>query len=311
MNEIIVTENLTKKYSNFIALNDLNLKIEEKSCVGFLGPNGAGKSTTIKILTGLLRPSSGKAYIAGKDVTSETRLALSNVGVIQEIPQFYPTLSAEEILTYFGKLRGMSNNELSTRIKQVLELVHLLEWRKKKVGTFSKGMNQRFALASSLLHDPVLVILDKPSLGLDPRGMIEIREIIRELKNQGKTIFMSSHILSEVQEVCDKIALLHKGKLRLFDEVNKIPVKEKSSKILIETIKSVSDDHLSSIKKFEGVIEIKIESPTRFTVEFSGTSENKAALIEDIQKIGIKLSSFRPIKSDLESIYMDSTSEDV
>ena len=177
--------------------------------------------------------------------------------------------------------------------------------------TFSKGMNQRFALASSLLHDPILVILDEPSLGLDPRGMIEIREIIRELKNQGKTIFMSSHILSEVQEVCDKIALLHKGKLRLFDEVNKIPVKEKSSKILIETIKSVSDDHLSSIKKFEGVIEIKIESPTRFTVEFSGTSENKAALIEDIQKIGIRLSSFRPIKSDLESIYMDSTSEDV
>ena len=185
MNEILVTENLTKKYSKFIALNNLNLRIQEKTCVGFLGPNGAGKSTTIKILTGLLRPSSGNAYIAGKDVTTDTRLALANVGVVQESPQFIPKLSAQEILFYFGRLRGMSKNDLASKIKDVLELVHLLESSEKKVGTFSKGMNQRLAIASALLHDPSLVILDEPSLGLDPRGIIEIREIIGNLKQHG------------------------------------------------------------------------------------------------------------------------------
>ena len=309
MNEILVIKNLTKKYSKFIALNSLNLSIPEKSCVGFLGPNGAGKSTTIKILTGLLRPSSGNAYIAGIDVTAETRLALSNVGVVEETSQFIPKLSAHETLSYFGRLRGMNKNELTSKIKDVLELVHLFESRDKKVGIFSKGMNQRLALASALLHDPSLIILDEPSLGLDPRGMIEIREIISKLKQQGKTIFMSSHILSEVEEVCDKVAILDKGKLLRFQDVSELAVIRKSSSIQIETINSISDDHFESIKKLQGIDEIKKDSPNSFTVKFFGNNEDRANLLDSIKQLGIKVSTFRPIKSDLESLYMDNTSE--
>lgn len=310
MNEILVTESLTKKYGDFVALDNLNLKIQEKTCVGFLGPNGAGKSTTIKILTGLLRPSSGSAYIAGRNVTTETRFALSHVGVVEEIPQFFPKLSAKENLAYFGKLRGINKTELTSRIKQVLELLHILEWENKKVGKFSKGMNQRLALASSLLHDPSLIILDEPSLGLDPRGIIEIREIINELKKQGKTIFMSSHILAEIQEVCNKVALIDRGKLLRYEDIENLGTIKKSSTIQIETINSISEDHLESIKKLEGVVKIKQESPTNFTAEFSGTNEDRATLLDSIKQIGIKVSAFRPIKSDLESLYMENTSED-
>ncbi len=309
MSDILTIENLTKNYGNFIALDHLNLKIQEKTCVGFLGPNGAGKSTTIKILTGLLRPSSGNAYIAGKDVTTQTRFALANVGVVEESPQFIPKLSAQEILFYFGRLRGMSKNDLASKIKDVLELVHLLESSEKKVGTFSKGMNQRLALASSLLHDPSLVILDEPSLGLDPRGMIEIREIIGNLKQHGKTIFMSSHILSEVEEVCDKVAILDRGKLLRYQDVSELAVVAKSSSIQIETIDSISDENLTSIEKLKGVSELKKDTPTSFSVKFSGNNEDRAALLDSIKQIGIKVSSFRSTKSDLESLYMDSTSE--
>ncbi len=309
MGEILTIENLTKNYGNFIALDNLNLKIQEKTCVGFLGPNGAGKSTTIKILTGLLHPSSGSAYIAGKDVTTQTRFALANVGVVEESPQFIPKLSAQEILFYFGSLRGMSKNDLASKIKDVLELVHLLESSEKKVGTFSKGMNQRLALASALLHDPSLVILDEPSLGLDPRGMIEIREIIGNLKQHGKTIFMSSHILSEVEEVCDKVAILDRGKLIRYQDVSELAVVAKSSSIQIETIDSISDENLTSIEKLKGVSELKKETPTSFSVKFSGNNEDRAALLDSIKQIGIKVSSFRSTKSDLESLYMDSTSE--
>lgn len=309
MSDILTIENLTKNYGNFIALDNLNLKIQEKTCVGFLGPNGAGKSTTIKILTGLLHPSSGSAYIAGKDVTTQTRFALANVGVVEESPQFIPKLSAQEILFYFGSLRGMSKNDLASKIKDVLELVHLLESSEKKVGTFSKGMNQRLALASALLHDPSLVILDEPSLGLDPRGMIEIREIIGNLKQHGKTIFMSSHILSEVEEVCDKVAILDRGKLIRYQDVSELAVVAKSSSIQIETIDSISDENLTSIEKLKGVSELKKETPTSFSVKFSGNNEDRAALLDSIKQIGIKVSSFRSTKSDLESLYMDSTSE--
>jgi len=219
--ELIQIKNLTKKFSGFVALDGLDLTIEQNTCVGYLGPNGAGKTTTIKILTGLIRPSSGSAFISGYNVTKDIRSALSDVGVLVEIPQFYSNLTPNETLSYFGKLRGM-NDGLQNRIGQVLEQVKLSDWRQKKIGTFSKGMKQRLGIASALLHNPTIIILDEPTSGLDPRGMIEVRQIIKQLKEQGKTIFMSTHLLAEVHEVCDKVAIIDKGKLLRYDSVKNI-----------------------------------------------------------------------------------------
>jgi len=310
-NEMIVTQDLTKRFSGFTALEKLNLEIEKNSCVGFLGPNGAGKTTTIKILTGLLNPTSGKAFIGGYDVTKETRLALSQIGAVVETPEFFPHFNPKEILSYFGKLRGLSNQTLTERINEVLELVKMKEWSKKKIGKFSKGMKQRIALASALLHDPELIILDEPTSGLDPRGIIEVRQIIKSLKKSGKTIFLSSHLLPEAQEICDKIALIDRGKLLKYDRIDIINNTGKNTTIAIEFLLPPLETQMSKVSKFKGVHKIKHESSTSFIVEFEGALEDKAEFLKSIQGTGLKIVSFRTLDSSLESLYMDLVSDSV
>jgi len=307
---IIKIKNLTKKFSNFVALDKLDLTIEENTCVGYLGPNGAGKSTTIKILTGLIRPSSGDVSILGKDVTKDIRSALSDVGVLVEIPQFYSNLTPDETLSYFGKLRGMKKTDLENRIDKVLEQVNLSEWRKKKVGTFSKGMKQRLGIACALLHNPAILILDEPTSGLDPRGMIEVRQIIKELKKQGKTIFMSSHLLSEVQEVCDKVAIIDKGKLLRYDSIKNISSEQGISKIKVECVEEPTSEQIVMVQSFDGVKQIE-QNELEFTISFSGNNETKAELLDVIKNSGIRVVSFSTNSSDLESLYMKEISDSV
>ena len=218
MREAIVIENLTKNYGGFLALDNLSLKIKENEDIALLGPNGAGKTTSIKILCGLLRPSSGTAYIEGINVVEKRELALSKVGAIVETPEFYPYLTPEEILSYLGRLRGMRGHRLKSRIKEVIKLVRLEGWAKVKIEKFSRGMKQRLAVVQALLHDPPILILDEPALGLDPRGMMEVRKIFKEARKE-KTIFYASHLLTEVEQVCDKVAIIDHGRLRVYDSV--------------------------------------------------------------------------------------------
>ena len=228
MRESIVIENLTRYYNGFLALDNLSLKIRENENVALLGPNGAGKTTAIKILCGLLRPSSGTAYIDGVDVVEERELALSKVGAIVETPEFYPFLTPEETLSYLGKLRGMRGRKLERRIEEVIKLVRLEEWAKVKIEKFSRGMKQRLAVAQALLHDPPILILDEPALGLDPRGMMEVREIFKEARKE-KTIFFASHLITEVVQVCDKVALIDRGRLLVYDSIPHLKRKYRTS----------------------------------------------------------------------------------
>ena len=170
MDDCIVIENLTKYYNKFLALDKLSLRVPEKENIGLLGPNGAGKSTTLKILCGLIRPTSGKAYIDGIDVAAQPEKALSRIGAIIETPEFYSYLTPEDTLSYFGRLRGMKGEALKRRIKEVIELVKLEKWSKVKIEKFSRGMKQRLGLAQTLLHDPPVLILDEPSSGARPQG---------------------------------------------------------------------------------------------------------------------------------------------
>jgi len=309
--EILVIENLTKKFSNFIALDKLNLKINAGSCVGFLGPNGAGKSTTIKILTGLLKPSSGQAYINGFEISKDLRSALFNVGAIVETPEFSSYFTPQETLTYFGKLRGMSGQNLYERIKHVLQMVNLQDWTHKKIGKFSKGMKQRVAIASTLLHDPSLIIFDEPTSGLDPRGMIEIRQVINSLKKEGKTIFMSTHLLRETQQICDMVALLDKGKLLLYDKVKAISKISNNSKILIEVLEHISSSQLSLVEKISDVKSVTLQDSSNLIVEFGGGFDQRAELLKNIQNCGLNIITFKALDSDLESLYMDLVSNSI
>ncbi len=310
-NEVLVTEDLTKKFSDFTALNKLNLKIFENSCTGYLGPNGSGKSTTIKILTGLIRPTTGRAYILGFEVPKNTREALLDVGVVVETPEFPPYLTPIEVLSYFGKIRGMSRQNILERSKEVLDLVNMREWGTKKIGKFSKGMKQRVAIATSLVHDPSLLILDEPTSGLDPRGIIEVREIIKSLKKIGKTIFMSSHLLGETKEVCDKVALLDKGNLLKYVTVSDVEKISKNFRIEIEFTESPTQSQLTSVLKIMDIKNVKQKSEHIIIVEFEGGLEQRAELLKQIQNLALKVITFRTIDYDLEALYLDLVSESV
>ncbi len=309
-NSVIVVEDLTKQYGSFTALNELNLKISKNSCVGFLGPNGAGKTTTIKILTGLIRPTHGATYIEGVNVEKNPRLGLASVGAIVETPEFYSYLTPREILSYFGSIRGISKKALPERVDSVLKLVRLENWTTKKVGKFSKGMKQRLALASAMIHDPSILILDEPTTGLDPRGAIEVRSIIKSLKNSGKTIFLSSHILSEVNEVCDEIALIDKGKLirnvKISDFNN-----ENSSLIEIKILKPITENQLTLMQGLEEINSVKQEGNSILIVSILGDLEKRATLLRKLYEFGLEITSFKPIGNELESLYMDNISDSV
>ncbi len=227
MRELIVIENLTKYYNKFLALDNLHLRIAENENVGLLGPNGAGKSTTLKILCGLIRSSSGTAYIDGIDVAKKPEQALARIGAIVETPEFYPFLTPEETLSYFGRLRGMRGEGLRQRIKEVIHLVKLEAWVTVKIEKFSRGMKQRLAVAQALLHDPPILILDEPGLGLDPRGVVEFRQIIEEVGRE-KTILFASHQLVEVAQICNKVAIIDHGKLLAYDNISELEKKYQS-----------------------------------------------------------------------------------
>ncbi len=227
MRESIIIEGLSKYYNGFLALDNLSLRVRKNEDVALLGPNGAGKTTTLKLLCGLLRPSAGKAYINGVNVAEERERAISMVGAMLETPEFYPFLTPEETLRYLGRLRGMSGQRLKSRIEEVIKLVRLEGWAKIKIEKFSRGMKQRLALAQTLLHDPPILILDEPSLGLDPRGMMEVREILKEERKE-KTVFFASHLLTEIVQVCDKVAIIDHGKLRTYDDIARLKKKYRS-----------------------------------------------------------------------------------
>lgn len=227
MRNAISIEGLSKFYDDFLALDNLSLKVERGEDVALLGPNGAGKTTTLKLLCGLIRPSSGTTYIDGDNILEEREQAVSKLGVILETPEFYPFFTPRETLSYLGKLRGMDESELKSRTDEVIELVKLGDWIDVKIEKFSRGMKQRLAIAQALLHDPPILILDEPSLGLDPRGIADIRDILKEARKK-KTVFLASHFLNEVAQICDKAVMIDHGKLLAHESISNLKKKYRS-----------------------------------------------------------------------------------
>ena len=211
---VISTSRLTKAFGKLIAVNDLHLQVMRGDVFGFLGPNGSGKTTTIRMLLGLIRPTAGRAVIFGMDVIQHMPSILPRIGAIVETPVFYPYLSGMDNLHVVGAASGMVSGKANQRrIDEVLELVELHAQAKMAYRKYSLGMKQRLGIAAALLTDPELVLLDEPTNGLDPAGMFEIRQLIQRLAALGKTIFLSSHLLNEVQQVCNRVAILQRGNL--------------------------------------------------------------------------------------------------
>ena len=219
-------EGLVKDFSTGIsgkklrALDGLSLKVESNQIYGLLGPNGSGKSTTIKLLLGLLRPSTGTSSVYGfKSGSIEAR---ERIGYLPEAPYFYRYLSGRELVNYYARMSGLRGDEKGAQVELVLELVGMREAAERRVGSYSKGMLQRIGLAQALVHDPQLVILDEPTAGVDPMGTVAIAEIIKRLKAEGKTILISSHLLSQMEGLCDRVAILHRGRLMCEGSVSEL-----------------------------------------------------------------------------------------
>jgi len=303
--EPLVIENLSKSYNGFKALDSLSLNVAPRSCVGFLGPNGAGKTTTIKILTSLLRASGGRAFLNGVDVTKDPKNALEKVGAVVETPEFYPELTPVETLSYFARLRGISPANAEARVAEVIEQVKMSEWKDRRIGKFSKGMKQRIAVAQALLHEPELLLLDEPTAGLDPRGMAEVRDIIKTLRLQGYTIFMSSHLLFEVQQVCDKAAIVNKGKLLIYDSVEDLSTRKHVMKLEIDLVNTIDTETYTKVCALDGVKGIQCPTASKMFIDFDGDTVARKSLLESLQRLGLQVYSFTDAGVALEDFYLD------
>jgi len=272
--------NLTKKFGSFTAVSDLNLKIQGAKCVGFLGPNGAGKTTTMKMFTNLITATSGSALINGVDIRKDKKAALASCTTLIETPEIYPALTPKEALTMLCEIRGVGPEERNKRIDEALASVKMQEWENKKVGSFSKGMKQRVNVASTLLSDPQVIILDEPSTGLDPRGMSEVRDIVRSLGN--RLVFMSSHLLAEVTEVCQEVALIDHGKLLVYDTIDNVTAKFAggTGEVHVGFASPVTMETGTAISKIEGVVSFSRLNDRTIEVKFNSGVITQAKLFE-------------------------------
>src|SRR4051812_17712399 len=225
MNAVLRTESLRVEYKSRelkqqtkVALKGLNLTVQQGEVFGYLGPNGAGKTTTMNVLLGYVNATGGAAYLF--DVNTRDPKARQRIGYLPELTYYYKFLTAEELLRFYGKIFRIPKADLEKRIDSVLKLVELEHARKRLIKTYSKGMQQRAGLAQALINNPELLILDEPTSGLDPIGRMKVREIIQRLKNEGKTVFFSSHELGEVETICDRVGILYQGQLKVEGQVD-------------------------------------------------------------------------------------------
>ncbi|MDG7029155.1 MAG: ABC transporter ATP-binding protein [Nitrososphaerota archaeon] len=299
----IETRQLTKSYGQFTALSGLDLNIQGTKSLGFLGPNGAGKTTTMKILTGFIRATEGTALINGVDVVKDKKAAMASCTTIIETPEIYPSLTPKEALSMLCEIRGVPRQERSKTIDEVLARVKMSEWADKKVGGFSKGMKQRVNVASTLLSDPEVIILDEPSSGLDPRGMSEVRDIVMSLKD--RLVFMSSHLLAEVTEVCQEVAMIDHGKLLVYDTIENVTAKFAGGGGAVEVsfAGDVDEPLRARVSKLPGVTSTTKSNDRHLIVKFDPAAVTQDKLLESVA--GLKAGALTFTRaSGLEDAYL-------
>ncbi len=306
--------NLTKRYGSFTALSNLNLKIEGPKCVGFLGPNGAGKTTTLKIFTGLIRPTEGKALINGINVNSNKKKALESVGSLIETPEIYGSLSAREALSLIAKIKGIPADSVKKSIAEVSELVNMKELIDMKMKNMSKGMKQRINMAAAMLGNPDILLLDEPTSGMDPRGMSEVRDIIKDLKKESRLIFMSSHLLSEVSEICDEVAMVDHGKLLAYGPIDAIVNKfsrARGAEIEVNVLKPLNAVVLKRIRKIDGVKSVRQINDRTISIWITDGLKGQEAVLSKLVELKIGVVGFRQSLSALEKTYLNVFKETV
>jgi ABC-2 type transport system ATP-binding protein len=302
-------KNLWKKFGKFHALNGLDIMIPEGSLYGFVGPNGAGKTTTIKIMTGLLSADSGQVIINGRDVTGGLDDLKRSIGYVPDFFGVYDNLKVNEYMEFFASCYGLDGLKARNRYMTLLEQVGLEEKSNFYVDSLSRGMKQRLCLARALIHDPLLLVLDEPASGLDPRTRFEFKEILKDLKEQGKTIFISSHVLSELSELCTDIGIIDQGKMVLGGSIEEILHRVNATNPLIISVLGEKERALTILKSQPCVQTIAVKDQD-IRVNFIGDEQDEAQLLQQLVDAEVLVRGFYREQGSLETLFMQITDHD-
>jgi len=308
---MITTDKLTKKFGNDRGVFDLDLQVEPSSIYGFIGPNGAGKTTSIKLLCGLLKPDSGKAFVDDIEVLPSNIAAIKKkIGYMPDITGVYEQMSVWEFLDFYGAGFKIPPAKRKLRIEEVLEITNASEMIDYQMTSLSRGMRQRIGLAKTLIHDPAILILDEPAGGLDPNARIEMRQTIGRLKTLGKTILLSSHILPELSSVCDKVGIIFKGKLLVQGTVKEISRQLQENLVIEMTVDSDAEEAAALLKRIEGVDNVEVLDANDVQFVFNGTRNQISGVLNLLLQNGVHVRWFTENEADLENVFLSITQKE-
>jgi len=307
MSVAISCRSLSKNYGEIKALQNLNLEVQENIIVGLLGVNGAGKTTTIKLLNSLIKPSSGEAYIFGVNVFKNPMKVKNLVGYLSQEPSFYRWMKGRELLECAGEIYGLEGMNLRNKVKELLELVGLLDYAERRIGTYSTGMKQRLGIAQSLINSPRLLFLDEPASSLDPLGRNEVLKLIKELKGKS-TVMVSSHVLNDIERICDEVIIIDKGKLILHERLSVLKEKYISPAVLIECKENLDDlkDLLQKsnfVRSVEGLNQ-NGKNGRSLKIIFKDFNQGEKILPQLIVQKGLTLRRYEILAPTLEDIFV-------
>ena len=310
---MIEVQHLTKRYGRLTAVEDVSFRVERGEILGFLGPNGAGKTTTMRILTGYMPATDGKATVAGFDVFDQPIEAKRRTGYLPESPPLYPDMTVGEYLTFVAKVKGVASNERKSRISSVMERTRIADMAKRHCGKLSKGYKQRVGIAQALIHNPDVLILDEPTAGLDPKQIIETRQLIKELAGD-HTIVLSTHILPEVSQTCQRVVIINKGKVVAVDTPDNLTSRLRGAETMYVQVDAGGASVAPVLAQVGGVTNVSPADANGATVGYEVESEHghdvRRELARTVVSNGWGLLELRPMRVSLEDVFLSLTTED-
>lgn len=307
---MLILDDFTKMYDDFVAVDSLSFEIAKGDIFGFIGPNGAGKTTTIRFLATLLTPTRGTAILNGYDVVRQPEQVKKSIGYMPDDYGVYDGMRVWEFLDFFGAAYSIPRRKRRAVINDILVLLDLQYKREAMVNSLSRGMRQRLCIAKTLVHDPPILILDEPASGLDPRARIEIKELLKELRDMGKTILISSHILSELADCCNTVGIIERGRLLAAGSVHNIMAEFREA-VAVEMEVTDNSEIAERILKENGYVRDLMAGEQTFTFEFNGRTTDLADLHSELVMAGVKLLWFKELETSLEDVFMKITKGEV
>src|SRR5688500_3325664 len=310
---MIEVQNLTKRYGPFTAVDDVSFRAERGEILGFLGPNGAGKTTTMRVITGYMPPTDGKAIVAGYDVIEQPLEAKRRTGYLPETPPLYPDMTVREYLMFCARIKGVARGDRATRVKTTMDRTRIADVANRQCAKLSKGYRQRVGLAQALLHNPDVLILDEPTAGLDPKQIIETRQLIKELGGD-HTVILSTHILPEVSQTCHRVVIINKGRVVAVDTPDNLTSRRRGSETMYVQIDAPDADPRDALQRVPGVRRVGVSDArgnvNGYEIESETGRDVRRELAAAIVSRGWGLLELRPMRMSLEEIFLHLTTED-